>query len=261
MASKKRMALIDADSILYQAALMGETECDGEKLQLLDISYVIANCDERLEEIVEAAGAERAYVCLSDRTNFRHRILPSYKGNRKPSARPLLLDQLRAHYAENEGVHPAMLIKDLEADDVCGILAGTFQAQGYETVIVSGDKDLLQIPGLVLSRKDGRWVWTEVTEESGTRWHYYQMLAGDPVDGYTGLPDWGPRKANRLLDYYEEPYVGDADVDRWKAIVEAYESRGLTEADALVQARVSRMTRLTDWDISRKEVILWNPPV
>lgn len=258
---KPRMAILDADSILYQASLRGQVDVDGDVMQLLDISEIIRDCDDRLEEAVRAARAEKAFVCLSDRKNFRHAILPSYKGNRKPSARPIMLDDLRAHYAEGEGIYPAMLIKGLEADDVCGILAGTFQAQGYETVIVSGDKDLLQIPGLVLSRKGTSWVYSEVTEESGTRHHYFQTLRGDPVDGYTGLPGWGAVKANRLLDYYlEGDYVGDRYVDLWKAIVEAYESKGLTEEDALVQARVSRMTRLSDWDVVNKEVILWQPP-
>lgn len=255
-ASKKRMVFIDADSILYQAALMGETECDGEKLQLLDISYIIKECDSRIENVVEASGAERAYICLSDRTNFRHRILPSYKGNRKPTARPMLLDQLRAHYVENEGIHPAMLIKDLEADDVCCILADTFRAQGYDPVVASPDKDLLQSPGLLLSRRGSNWVWSEVDEEYASRHHIYQTLAGDPVDGYKGCPGWGSKKANRLLDYYE----GLPEKDRWVAVVEAFETRGLTEADALVQARVARMTRLSDWDQTRKEVIWWNPP-
>lgn len=260
--NKPRMAIIDADSLLYQSALRGQVECDGEVLQLLDISEIIRDCDARLEEVVEVVGAEKAFVCLSDRRNFRHAILPSYKGNRKPSARPIALDELRAHYAENGWEHPAMLIKGLEADDVCGILAGTFQAQGYETVIVSADKDLLQIPGLVLSRKGISWRYSEVTQESGDRHHLFQTLRGDPVDGYTGLPGWGPKKADRLLDYYlEGDYAGNRWADLWKAIVEAYVDKGLTEEDALVQARVARMTRVSDWDHVNKEVILWEPPV
>jgi DNA polymerase-1 len=44
-------------------------------------------------------------------------------------------------------------------------------------------------------------------------------------------------------------------------VVAAFESKGLTEEDALVQARVARICRASDYDFKTKEVKLWNPPV
>jgi DNA polymerase-1 len=45
----------------------------------------------------------------------------------------------------------------------------------------------------------------------------------------------------------------------WEAIVEAYESKGFTEEDALVQARVARILRKDDWDFDNNCHKLWTP--
>jgi len=200
-------------------------------------------------------------LVLSDRTCFRHDILPSYKGNRTGN-RPLALDMLRREIIENgSNSCDKMLVKGLEADDVCGIAAGQFQKAGYETLIVSPDKDLLQIPGMTMTPgytkvKGRQQPISQVTEDSGDAWHIYQMLVGDTVDNYKGCPGIGPKKARDLLDYYEDL----PKADRWKAVVVLFEKKGLTEEDALVQARVARILRYSDWDAEKKEAILWEPP-
>ncbi len=89
--------------------------------------------------------------------------------------------------------------------------------------------------------------------------HYFfwtQTLTGDTCDGFPGCPGIGPKKAHKIiLDML-------LDVDsrtEWSFIVEAYQKKGLTEADALVQARVARILQHTDYDFVNKKVILWNP--
>jgi DNA polymerase-1 len=42
-------------------------------------------------------------------------------------------------------------------------------------------------------------------------------------------------------------------------VVSLYAKAGLTEADALRQARLARILRWTDWDNKKKEPILWTP--
>ena len=46
----------------------------------------------------------------------------------------------------------------------------------------------------------------------------------------------------------------------WAVVLAAYEKAGLTEADALAQARVARILRASDYDFKQKKVKLWNPP-
>lgn len=258
---EKRIGLLDADGILYAAALKGVILCDGEQLQLLDDEFIYQDCLDRAEAQAEWLGdCDKVFLCLSARTTFRKRILPSYKENRKEGTRPITLNALRTRVLEEGlGSFKVYLIDDLEADDACGIMATTFQAQGYETVIVSPDKDLLQIPGMVLTPKpNGKDpVFSEVTKERGDRWHIYQLLVGDTVDNYKGCPGIGPKRAEALLDHAESK--GWTIPRIWGEVVDQFTLKGLTEEDALVQARVARILRAEDWDTSKKEPKLWLP--
>jgi DNA polymerase-1 len=255
--TKERIALIDADGILYAAALAGETTCDGEQMQMLDISYVYKDCLKRIQKQVDWTGADQAFICLSDRTVFRTDILPTYKAKRKATPRPLLLDELRSMVSEL-APYKVMLVKNLEADDVCGIASGNLQAAGKEPVIVSPDKDMRTIPGLLLvPPKAGlKPKIEEITEDMADRFHMMQTLMGDVTDNYVGCPGVGAAKAEALLAIFDDA----CQVERWNAIVAEYERRGFTEADALIQARVSRILRVSDWDTVKKEVRLWDAP-
>jgi DNA polymerase-1 len=173
------------------------------------------------------------------------------------------LDDLRRLITE-DAPYPVLLIKGLEADDVCGISAGKLQRAGREPVIVSPDKDLLQIPGKVYQTVPtncgtaGKKQIVDITEEKGDEWHLIQTLAGDTVDGYKGCPGVGAVKARKLMEECREKGLSPA--ERWKRVVALYEEKGLTEEDALVQARVARILRFTDWDANKKAPILWTPP-
>lgn len=251
-----RFALIDADGILYAAALEGQVMVDGKAHQMTTVDYIYGRAVERIEDQMSWAEAEEGFIVLSDRRNFRHDILPSYKGQRKATDRPLLLDGLRAMMVE-KAPYRVQLIKGLEADDVCGISAGALQRAGKVTVIVSPDKDLLQIPGLVLSIGRSRQrALIEVTQEMADWQHRMQTLTGDTTDNYKGCPGIGAAKAERLL----ASLAGACPEDIWAAIVKCFVKVGLTEADCLVQARVSRILRVTDWDAEAKEPILFELP-
>ena len=81
-----------------------------------------------------------------------------------------------------------------------------------------------------------------------------QVLTGDATDGYPGLPGLGPVGAEKVLlgrDLLDE-------LKCWEAIVAAYVKKGLTEADALVQARMARILRAEDYS-AYKGVKLWEP--
>lgn len=259
----KLIALIDADGILYAAALNGQVKCGDDVLVMTSVEHVFKDTRERIEKEVTAVetamgrDVDEVFICLSDRRNFRHNILESYKGQRKASERPRLLDGLRKMMDE-EGPHTVMLIEGLEADDVCSISSGTLRAAGAETVVVSPDKDLLQVPGYNLCKHKGTHYLTEVTQQAADDWHIYQTLVGDTCDNYKGLPGWGARKAGDLLDLMN--LAGLSLAEKWATVVDLYEESGLTAGDCLVQARVSRMLRSEDWDRVAKEPILFEFP-
>ncbi len=133
-------------------------------------------------------------------------------------------------------------MKELEADDAMGIYATAHPGN----VIVSPDKDMKQIPGKLYNLEDN-WV---ITEEEGAKWHMIQTLAGDQTDGYSGVPGIGVKRAETLFD--KEGYS-------WQTVIKAFEDKGLTEKDALLNARLARILTLDDYDTKRQEPILWTP--
>jgi len=276
-----RIAIVDADSIVFAVATLAEKRVPGDTpeddmwFQTKTEDEAFVEVMDKIEALIHDAEAEDAIVCLSSTDKcFRYGVLATYKGNRKatrqPAQRAALTERLH-----RDCPYSVLRVSTLEADDVCGISASSLHkaraaalARGLtegnilrEPVVISIDKDLLQIPGLNYNpgvHGNGYKVTiTEVTPESAFRWHMYQTLVGDDTDGYTGCPGVGAKKANAILNQCE--HLGPAAM--WTWVVEAYRKKGLTEEDALTQARCARILLAEDWDAVKKEVILWNPPV
>ena len=167
----------------------------------------------------------------------------------------------------------------IEADDYIGVVA-THPRSGSECVIVSQDKDFKGIPGRRWAGeiKDGKPVVYNSGILDADRWHLMQTLTGDVIDGYEGCPGVGAVTAKQMLDdgMRWEPKQhtilrgkrkGEVDIrweqvpseTPWDTVVSCFEKAGLTEEDALVQARVARILRYDDWDSDKKEPILWSP--
>lgn len=248
----KKTLLIDGDIVAFmQSAATQRTYT----LPGVDTPVVSVNPDETIDSMrdvidgwADKLKADRVIVCLSDDfVNFRKRVLPSYKEARTGSARPVLLydmkEALRSYYEVE-------LWATLEADDVMGILAT--QETDERRCIISGDKDMLTIPG---------WVWLPnryekpklVSEVEADRFFLTQAITGDPTDGYKGAPGVGPK--SKFVKAISE---SECTADMWTHVVAAYEHKGLSEEDALIQARCARILRASDWD--GRQPILWNPP-
>ena len=103
-----------------------------------------------------------------------------------------------------------------------------------------------QIPGKLYDFKET----VEITPDEGARWHLIQTMAGDNTDGYSGVPGIGVKKADKIFN--EKGYT-------WKAVVETFLEKEMTEEDALVNARLARILTTNDYDHDKREPILWNP--
>jgi len=245
--------LIDADIVAYKAAAAGQKSFafDDEEpaMHVDDIEGVVQEVDDWLTDLKQTLGAKRIVSCLSCPAvdNFRYGIYPLYKHNRADTVRPVLLSAVRKHL---EAHHNPVRWDNLEGDDVMGILGTSKTLLKGPRIIVSEDKDLAQIPGLLFNPRK-MLEPEQVSVEAADHWFYTQVLTGDQTDGYPGCPGIGPVKAEKIL--------AAAGGDPWKAIVEAYAAKGLTEEDALVQARVARILRSTDYNNKKKEVKLWTP--
>jgi DNA polymerase-1 len=246
--------LIDADILACQFAYAYEASqsrtIDGE-LDMDDAKWAIAGFDSAVERMVSETGTENALLCFTGRDNFRYSILPTYKSNRRGKPKPMLLDALIEHGWDSWDCKE---VDCLEADDIMGILA-TKSPGRY--VMATIDKDLKQIPGIHYNWKKER--IKEIEPWEADYWFYFQVLTGDSTDGYAGCPGIGVCRARKVLKGFSQGTTEDSANHAWARVVRTFESRGLTEEDALVQARVARILREGDYDFAERQPILWSP--
>ena len=238
------MLLIDSDFLAYKAAQACEIGIDfGEDVIIAQsqFSEVLKVFHNELNKVTKAMMDDDFILYFSSTQNFRKKIYPDYKGHRM-KRKPLGYKRLVNYCREN---HNFKLIEGLEADDTIGIEA-TRHADP-SNIIVSPDKDMRQIPSVLWNMTDDV---TEITEEEGDRWHLVQSLSGDPTDGYSGCPGIGVKRATELLDKNE---------NQWEAVCKAYRDRGLSDDDALLNARLAKILRNENYDHDRNQPILWNP--
>lgn len=156
------------------------------------------NTELVMEQILKDNDTDDYKVFLSDKleNNFRFKIDPEYKANRKDARKPrwyksirqFLVDEFQAEYTTGQ-----------EADDALGI-AQTANGPNRvgDSVICSIDKDLLQVLGNhynITTREH-----QQVNYIDGLRNFYKQFLIGDRVDNIVGISGLGTVKAGRILD-------------------------------------------------------------
>lgn len=272
--------LLDSDIIAFKFSAAAQTDFDWSGTRNIvsvtdDLADVTTRVSAYIDDLMVRLRAEDAIVCLScpASENFRYKVLPSYKHNRVGAVKPLHLVAVKRWMADNYKTYER---PTLEADDVMGILATHPNIVKGKKIIVSEDKDLQQIPGMLFNPVTRK--LTNVSKERGDRYHMLQALAGDPGDGYSGCPGIGMTKAAHYLDnnlkavpvekviargaHKGQSYVYFIEAQSespWDTVVSLYQKAGLTESDALIQARVSRICRASDYDFKTKQVKLWQP--
>lgn len=166
------------------------------------------------------------YLCVAFDSRgpvFRHEMYSAYKANRPPMPEDLA-PQIPYIKSLIQGFNLVLLEEErYEADDIIASLAVQISGKGHEVVIVSGDKDLLQ---LVSDRvvmwdpmKEQRMTSETVKEKYGVSISQlldYFALIGDSSDNVPGVPGVGPKTATKLISEYgslEEIY---ANIDSMK---------------------------------------------
>ena len=240
----KTTLLIDGDLYLYQACVACEEEVDwGEDIWSLSCDLAAAKkmVDTRLKEFQERLGTEEMLVCFTEGNNFRKKVLPDYKGNRKKTRKPV---GYKALVQWCKDTYPCHTQDTLEADDIMGILQS---AKQKPTCIVSDDKDMKTIPGRLYRPMEDELL--QIKDAEADHWFLTQCLTGDSTDGYSGCPRIGPKTAEKLLGNHPS----------WELVAQAYIKAGLTRDDAIAQSRCARILRWSDWDAENEQVNLWEP--
>lgn len=242
--------LIDADMMLYKAVLNSEVEIEWQPDIItthLPLAAVRFEFEASLNTKRQQANADEYVLCWTHGENFRKTVDETYKANRRATNHRVKPVGFREARKWAESNHPSECWKNLEADDVLGILGtrGTYK----HPVIWSGDKDLKQIAGTHLDNEGNLY---EITQTEADAFFYRQCLIGDTVDGYSGCPSIGPKTAEKLI-----PLEGFTEASAWRVVVEQYKKKGLSKVQALNQARLARILRNTEYTFD--EVQLWTP--
>jgi DNA polymerase-1 len=243
MIKRPDILLIDADTPAYTACQSSEVEVEHGDWHMVasDFKQAQRRFEETLKLWQKRWQCEDIELFFTGRANFRKLVAEDYKGHRL-KRKPLGFYRL-VRWAQT--VHTSHLEEGLEADDLLGLRC---HQTTDNVLLISADKDLKQI-------QCRQWNGTDEitpTLEECDRFFFQQILTGDPVDGYKGCPGIGVVKAQALLAKTPRELW-------WTAVVDLFVKAGLTEADALQNARLARILRTGEYDWKTREPVLWTP--
>lgn len=170
--------------------------------------FIFHNMLKKLREKHQPDYLAAVYESLGP--TFRETEFPAYKANRTETP-PDLIAQVPLVKRLLEALSiPVIEAAGFEADDVIGTLAKRAQAAGLEVIIVSSDKDMLQLVGPGVSMlnpaKDDTLYDRDLVKEFMGVWpeQVADLLAlkGDAVDNIPGAPGIGDKGAVALLTEY-----------------------------------------------------------
>ncbi|MBI5586018.1 MAG: DNA polymerase I [Deltaproteobacteria bacterium] len=203
MDERKVLYLIDGSSYIYRAFFAIAHLSNSKGMPTQAIYGFVQMVNKVLEE------QQPRYLALvfdAKGPTFRHEIYPEYKAHRPPMPDALQVQIPYIKEISQAYGFPILEKEGLEADDLIGTLARQAQEKGFEVVIISGDKDLMQL----VSPKV--WMWDtlkdQVFDQKAVRERFGSDpamlpdifgLAGDSSDNIPGVPGIGEKTAVKLI--------------------------------------------------------------
>ncbi|WP_297442443.1 DNA polymerase I [Acidocella sp.] len=198
-----KLILVDGSGFIFRAfhALPPMTRPDG-----VHVNAVFGFCNMLSKLLKDQTGSHVAVIFDAGRVTFRNQIYDAYKAHR-----PEPPEELRPQFAlireatRAFGV-PSIELAGWEADDLIAAYAKAGREAGAEVVIISSDKDLMQLlrPGVSMwdAMKNQPIGLDEVAAKFGVtpdKVVEVQALIGDSVDNVPGVPGIGPKGAAALI--------------------------------------------------------------
>lgn len=210
MKSLKKLVCIDGNSIFFRAffALPPLTNQQGQH------TNAVYGFTMMLMKILEEQQPTHILVAMDKgKITFRHETYADYKGKREKTPNelseqfPLLAEILDAFQIRHLGVD------NYEADDIIGTLSLEAEQEDFQTVVISGDKDLLQLISpqteVHLTRKGVTEMERYDVEQLHKRFGLepkqiidLKGLMGDSSDHIPGIPGIGEKTALKLLKQF-----------------------------------------------------------
>ena len=205
-APDRRLCLVDGSGFLFRAfhALPLLTRPDGTP-----VNAVLGFTNMLLKLLDDLQATHVAVIFDSARKSFRNEMFPDYKANR-PDPPDELIPQFPLVRDATRAFNVACIERPgFEADDLIATYARHAQAEGLDVMIVSSDKDMMQLVSdrvnMFDALKNRRIGPAEVKEKFGVGPEHVvdvQALAGDSTDNVPGVPGIGVKTAAQLIHAY-----------------------------------------------------------
>ena len=204
MSKRKKLYLIDGSSYIFRAFFGVRQQLSTSNGFPTNALYGFINM---LQKVIRDEKPDYLVVAFDspDKT-FRHKIYPNYKANR--DAPPEELSRQFPYFEPLVKAYGLSSIRrpGFEADDIIGTLAKKGQQKGLDIVIVSGDKDMMQLisPHIYMldTMKNKKFMDKEVVEKFGVQADKVvevMGLMGDSSDHIPGVKGVGPKTAAELI--------------------------------------------------------------
>ncbi|MBV34965.1 MAG: DNA polymerase I [Rickettsiales bacterium] len=202
--------LVDGSSYLFRAyhvpQLQRMTNSEG---MMTGAVFGVINMLKSL--INEYQPTHMAVVFDAKGKTFRNDLYPEYKANRPPMPEDLRQQIEPIHKIVEAMGLPLLVVDGVEADDVIGTLAKQACAEGRETLISTGDKDMAQLVSdnvtliNTMDKNNPITDYDRVIEKFGVKPDQiidFLALVGDKVDNIPGVNKCGPKTAVKWLNEY-----------------------------------------------------------
>jgi len=183
--------LIDADSLLYSACCGVDDEIDEAIGKFAEMYMHIINSIEEIYKVDKFIGFANA------KGNYRKLISKKYKANRT-QPKPKLLNELTELIVDQYSMKQAY---GMETDDlVATYWYNLTQEFGRNKImIVSLDKDYLQLPALIYNYHYMHQTIYDIKPETALKNLYTQMVVGDSSDNVNYCKGYGIKYAEKLF--------------------------------------------------------------
>ncbi|QPJ65727.1 MAG: DNA polymerase I [Candidatus Nitrohelix vancouverensis] len=207
MSKKSTLYLVDGSSYIFRAYFGIRQNLTTSSGMPTNALYGYVNM---LNRVVREEKPDFLAVAFdSKEKTFRHEFWPEYKANRDTPPEDLQA-QFPYFLPVTEAYNIACLkLPGFEADDLIGTLSLWGHQQGLDVVIVSGDKDMMQLVGnhvgMLDTMKNKRIGREEVIEKFGVppeKVIEVMGLMGDTSDNIPGVKGVGPKMAAELISQY-----------------------------------------------------------
>ena len=206
-AMAKKLFIIDGHAYIYAAHYAPMRQLTSPSGEPTKATYIFTTA---ILGLIQRQKPALLAVAMDSKTpTFRVKIYPEYKAHRPPMPDDMPVQINRIEQILGAMNVPVLRLNGFEADDVIGTLAKKAAADGYDCLICSGDKDVLQLLDDHIStfdiKTDTRTDVVTMVEQMGvTPEQFIDCLAlqGDASDNVPGVPDVGPKTALDWIHKY-----------------------------------------------------------